>query len=157
MLWRRDTSLVPVRNRTTVPSLSGIYPNHYAIFVILTHEDFVNKSKLCSWIIKSRLNVGCACVFETSKVPFLKLYKIMAAYTTLLRCVNWTLRKQHDGRTDWAEMKFLRLVVTYTLYGHKYVRELNIRNSTSIIVDYKCKWTQCVKNEWRTPSQISIC
>jgi len=44
-------------------------------------------------------------------------------------------------------MKFLRLVVTYTLYGHKYVRELNIRNSTSIIVDYKCKWTQCVKNE----------
>lgn len=63
-------------------------------------------------------------------MPFLKLYKIMAAYTTLLRCVNGTLRKQHGGRTDWAEMKFLRLVVTYTLYDHKYVRELNIRNST---------------------------
>ena len=38
--------------------------------------------------------MGYACVFKTSKVTFLKLYKIKTTYIALLGYVNGNLRKQ---------------------------------------------------------------
>jgi hypothetical protein len=55
----------------------------------------------------------------------------MAAYTALNRCENRTSRKQHEGRTERDNVKYLGSDVRYTLYGQKInkeIREVNINN-----------------------------
>jgi hypothetical protein len=42
----------------------------------------------------------------------------------LYECENWTLLKQHERRTDVAEMNLLVSVVGYTLFDHKKMKEL---------------------------------
>jgi len=34
ILWRKEKSLVPVKNPTTIPKLSKIYPSHYGDTII---------------------------------------------------------------------------------------------------------------------------
>ena len=36
ILWRKEKSLVPVKNPITIPKLSKIYPSHYGDIIILT-------------------------------------------------------------------------------------------------------------------------
>jgi hypothetical protein len=84
----------------------------------------------------------------------------MAVPTLLHGCENWVLFKQHDRRTEKAEMKLLRPVAGYTVYDYKTNeetrKELNTYNLNEIIVDYKHKRMQRLSrmNDTRIPRMV---
>jgi hypothetical protein len=70
----------------------------------------------------------------------------MAVPTLLYGCENWVLLKQHERRTEAAEMKFLISVAGHTMCDYKtneeMGKELHIYDLNKIIVDYRHKWIQ---------------
>jgi hypothetical protein len=55
-------------------------------------------------------------ITTSKKETLLKLYKVTVLHVLLYNCENWTLLKQHERRTEAAEMVS---VVGYTWYDHK--------------------------------------
>ena len=60
------------------------------------------------------------------------LYEIMMVSVFQYGCENWTLLKQHERRTETAEMEIFMSTAGYTLYYHKTNGEIREVINTSI-------------------------
>jgi len=60
---------------------------------------------------------------KTSTTEMSKLYEIMMVSVFQYRCENWTLLKQHERRTERADMEVFMSTAGYTWYYHKTNRE----------------------------------
>jgi len=74
----------------------------------------------------------------------LKIYNTLILPTFLYGSENWTLTALQRRRIETAEMKLLRTLAGYTLYGHKtndYIRrEIRITGILDKIYEYRRNW-----------------
>jgi hypothetical protein len=74
----------------------------------------------------------------------LKIYNTLILPTFLYGLENWTMTALQRRRIEAAEMKLLRPLAGYTLYGHKtndsIRRELQITRILDKIDDYRLNW-----------------
>ena len=74
----------------------------------------------------------------------LKIYNTLVLPTFLYGSENWTLTALQRRRIEATEMKLLRPLAGYTLYGHKtndYIRrELRIRGILEKLDEYRRNW-----------------
>ena len=74
----------------------------------------------------------------------LKIYNTLVSPIFLYGSENWTLTASQRRRIEEAEMKLLRPLAGYTIYGHKtndYIRlELRITGVLDKIDEYKRNW-----------------
>jgi hypothetical protein len=90
----------------------------------------------------------------------LKIYNTLILPTFLYGSENWTLTALQRRRIEAAEMKLLRTLAGYTLYGHKtndsIRRELQITCILDLIDEYILNWFFALAKNATKPNPLEI-